>query len=354
MEIYLNIFDCEMKLNRPVAARAAGQLALKADPNNVQLRESLDGVFSAQNPNLPEAAKKQYAFQPTRKVRPEVWPQALARANNSKLNDVQHAFAELAKADPEDPNVWYNLALTDAWLGDNGRAVEALEKVVALESDESRAAEAWTLAEVLRVGQGMEDQADYVEHSIMVPLRDPQSFVNGLSQLEKAGRIGGMRFDRENGILMGFLLEPAPASILPEQESRQVQGIGAFFMLVSGVVRMWNVQQEKVEASFKVLRDALAPTFGEPHPARGPAKFNDILAGTGHSSQGGLQGRARATAARPLREVFRGNMAPSPVAVSGQRPTDRCGGEPRFAPKSSRHHRIFPANCDDERRQCRV
>src|SRR5207302_354367 len=103
------------------------------------------------------------------------WDEALARAATGKLSDAAHAFEGLTREDPENAAAWYNLGLVQAWLGDNAHALESLDHYVALEPDESQAADAWTLGEVLRSGHGMEDQADYLEHSTLYQMRDPQA-----------------------------------------------------------------------------------------------------------------------------------------------------------------------------------
>lgn len=277
IEIFLNIFECEMKLNRPVAARAAAMLALKCDPNNTQLRQGVDEVFNPQNPNLPLAATKAYVYIPTHKIGRAAWDKAMARINTSRLSDVLRAFEELAKADPEDPNVWFNLGLTQAWLGQNLLAVESFDKYLARETDEALAAQAAALVEVLRVGQGMEDHSDYVEHASTVQLRDPQAFVNGLVQLEKDGMVAGLRYDQEQGILAGFVLSPAPVSLIGGETATN-QPLGAFFMLMGTILRVWNVQEDKVLAAFTLFRDKIATPMTEPLRTRGPAKFQDILA----------------------------------------------------------------------------
>ena len=278
IEIFLNIFECEMKLNRPVAARAAASLALKCDPNNVPLQQGVDEVFSPKNPNLPICATQSYTFHPTKKIGRAAWDKAMARINTSRLTDVLRAFGELAKADPEDPNVWYNLGLTHAWLGNHPAALEALEKYLAKEADETLAAQAAALAEVLRVGQGMEDYADVVEHAATIPLRDPQAFVNGLVQLEKDRKVAGLRLDQEQGILAGFVLAETPVSVIGAGDGPQIQPLGAFFMLMGTILRVWNVQQDKVEAAQKMFREKLGSLMGEAFPSRGPAKFQDLLA----------------------------------------------------------------------------
>ena len=277
-EIYINIFDCEMKLNRPVAAHAAGELAKKSDPNNTQLKESLDAIFSDKNPNLPPSAKKAYTYRPTRKVGQKAWDAVMAKMAGSRLHDVQRAFAELAKADPEDPSVWFNLGITQAWLGTNNAALESLERYIVLEPDDTLAAEAETLGDILRCGQGMEDQADYVEHSMTAQLRDPQGFVNQLAKLEQEHVLAGLRLDEEQRILVGVVLEPAPIALTAESQAKQAPGLGAFFMLAGTIVRLWNTSAEKVEAAFKLLREKTGAALTDGFPARGPAKFQDVIA----------------------------------------------------------------------------
>lgn len=277
IEIFLNIFECEMKLNRPVAARAAAMLALKCDPNNTQLRQGVDEVFSPKNPNLPVAATKAYAFHPTRKVGRAAWDQAMARINTTRLSDVLRAFDALAKQDPEDPAVWYNLGLTQAWLGSNAAAIESLDKYISLESDEAAASDAAALSEILRLGQGMEDQSDTVEYAVTAPLQDPQAFVNGLVQLEKDKKIAGMRLDKEQGILAGFVVSE-PAKTLITGDAAPPPRLGAFFMLMGNIVRIWHVNKEGVDAAFALFREKLTATMGQHFESRGPAKFNDVFA----------------------------------------------------------------------------
>ena len=176
-QIYALIFDCEMKLNHPVAARAAGQLALRYDPTAEDLQKGFKAIFGPENPNLIKAAKKEYKYQSPagpNAAPGSAWAAALAGASTGKLVDAARAFEKLTQADANDAPAWYNLALTQSWLGNGAGAVASLEKYVALEADEQRAADAWTLAEVLRLGQGMEESADHVQYSIIVPRQTPR------------------------------------------------------------------------------------------------------------------------------------------------------------------------------------
>src|SRR5262249_29874604 len=159
------IFDCEMKLNHPVAARAALALAIRFDPGKPELAQAMDAVFGAKNPNLPASAKQELKFQSLSSNAPPeqraAWESALAGASAGELSEAADAFEQLTEKYPDEKAAWYNLAICLAWLGKNPESLEALDRYVALEADETRAAAAWAFGEVLRCGQGMIDQADY-------------------------------------------------------------------------------------------------------------------------------------------------------------------------------------------------
>lgn len=280
-QIHTLIFDCEMKLNHPIAARAAAQLALRFKPSADELRQGLESVFGPENPNLIAAAKEDYKYMPApaseSQERRGAWQAALPGAATGKLADAARAFEKLTATDENDAPAWYNLGLTRAWLGNHAGAVEALEKYVALEKDEKQAAKAWTLAEVLRLGQGMEDQADYVEHSVTVPLKDPQSFVDVLRALDQEGMLSSMRIDQEEGLLTGVILEKPGPALTAELEAKQPHKAGAYMALVSGILRLWNVSKDSLDRTFQMLKERAGPMMAETYPMRGPAKFFDIL-----------------------------------------------------------------------------
>jgi tetratricopeptide (TPR) repeat protein len=282
-EVYVEIFDCEMKLNHPLAAHAAAELALKHNPANENLRNGIAQVFGADNPNLPKSAWQRYDYKPLPESAPgdrkAAWKQALATAATGKLTAAAGAFAELTRRDEGDAAAWYNLALTQAWLGKNPDAVEALDRYVALEPSEAEAARAWAMGEVLRVGQGMEDRADYVEYSQTAQLRDPQRFVAALGELEREKLLAGVQVSQEQGMLSAVVLDPPPPALTPELEARQSARLGAYLLLVQNLVRMWNVNKEALDRAFDGLRKRAGAAMGDHGASRGPAKFHDLLSG---------------------------------------------------------------------------
>src|SRR5262245_14724378 len=241
--IYVVIFDCEMKLNHPIAARAAAEMSLRIKPDG-EIARGVDTVFGDKNPNLPASAKNKYAYQSLSTGAPAerraAWDKALTSAATGKLTDAAAGFAQLTQADQQDVAAWYNLALTQAWLGQNRAAVESLDRYVTLETDEDKAVQAWALAEVLRCGQGMEDDADYLEHTATVGLRDPQKYVEWLNELHQQGLLAGTQVNQEEGMLLAVILEPPPPALTPELAAKQSPRIGAMSLLIGAMLRMWH------------------------------------------------------------------------------------------------------------------
>src|SRR6516162_1644751 len=280
-QIYIEIFDCEMKLNHPIAARAAAELAARFNPNNDNLRQGIHSVFGKDNPNLPACARQMYAFKtlpasagPQRRA---AWDAALKTASTGKLSDAVKAFEHLTQGDAVEAAAWYNLALSQAWSGNNQAAVSALESYVVSETDELQAAQAWALGEVLRFGQGMEDQADTVEYSIAFGVRDPKAFVNELGELERAGLLTGTRVNEEEGVLSSIILEPPGPALTSELEAKQNLKPAAYVAVMGNFVRLWHIRREPLEAVFERFKQRIGNLIVQVQSLRGPAKFPESL-----------------------------------------------------------------------------
>src|SRR4051812_12340512 len=183
--VYELIFRNELMLNRPVAARAALERCVHFLPGDPEAREQFEALFGNES-RLPICARQKYSFRPTAKKVPDA-------AATGKLSDARRAFETLTQQTPDDPAAWFDLGLVLAWLGEQPKAVEALTKSVDLETDDHRAEEAAALAEVLRCGAGMENDADYIEHGFFLPIRDPQPVMAMLQQLDQSRRLLGVR-----------------------------------------------------------------------------------------------------------------------------------------------------------------
>jgi predicted Zn-dependent protease len=279
-QIYGMIAEAELKQNRPVAAHAALKIAVHLQPGNQSLREGLETIFSGQS-RLPAVARREYTFQgPAANLPPErrgVWDQALAAAATGKLTDAARSFEQITTADPDNAAGWYYLGLARAWLGDNLGGLAALDRYVALEPDESRAAEAAALGEVLRMGQGMEDQADVVEYSSTFEIRDGQPLVALLQEWEKNRRLLVVQSRPEEQFVLGLILEELPA-LAGGLAGTQMPHLGAHMLLVGPVFRVWNTSRDAFEKVRNEVQQRAGPALTDGRFERGPASFSDVLA----------------------------------------------------------------------------
>ena len=135
-----------------------------------------------------------------------------------------------------------------AWRGDNAKAIEAFSEYVRLEPDEKLAAAAWKLALVLTFGHGMEGQADYVQHSLIYQIREPQALFDLLQKLREENRLVNVQVSEDQTALSGVLLEKAGFGLLtatgvPTGPVR----LGAYLVLVGGMLRLWNTSQTAID-----------------------------------------------------------------------------------------------------------
>jgi tetratricopeptide (TPR) repeat protein len=278
-EVFAAIAECELKLNRPVAGRAALKKS-QACHAREEIRQALDQLFGEQS-HFPRTACRDYAILSPSASGPAgrlaAWERAWAAASSGKLSDVQRAFEQLTGEAPEDSSAWYNLALARSWLGDNARALEALDRYVSLEGDEGRAAAAWSLGEVLRFGAGMEDQADYVEHSVLLQLRDAQRFFQVLQEWENERRLTGVQVRQEEGVISALVLEKVTA-LTAESAARQLPHLGAYLLLVGGMLRLWHTNADALDRVRQELQQRAGPALGGAHTGRTPANFSEVLA----------------------------------------------------------------------------
>jgi tetratricopeptide (TPR) repeat protein len=150
-----------LKSQRPLAAWASWQRALRIDPDSSAATQALATLESATE--LPLAARVLYRFrEPRNSARRAAWNDRMGGQNLEDLSAAAALFDRLSIADPDDAAAWYNKALCLAWAGENVVSISCLDRVIALEADSAfgDAASAWTLAEVLRQGGGAETLAD--------------------------------------------------------------------------------------------------------------------------------------------------------------------------------------------------
>jgi tetratricopeptide (TPR) repeat protein len=198
-----------LELQRPLAAWASWQRALRIDPGGAAAREALERLANAAE--LPPAARAVYRFQsPADESQRTRWDARLRGQGLDDLAGAAEAFAALTVDEPSDAAAWYNLALCRAWLGQNTEAVACLDRAVGLLAvpDPARATDAWTLAEVLRQGAGAESLADDVRFALVADRPSGEGFPDWL-------------FDRWPG-LVPLAMPSDPITGAPRIEDGQV------------------------------------------------------------------------------------------------------------------------------------
>jgi tetratricopeptide (TPR) repeat protein len=305
----------ELLLNRPVACRAALERAAHFAPADAELKQQFEALFGA-DARLPLAARKPYRFRPT--VKP------VAAAAGGKLSDARKAFEALTAQVPGDPAGWFDLGLVRAWQGDQPGAVDALQKSVELEWDDDKAEETAALVEVLRCGQGMEGESDYLEHRAFLPVRDPQAVLQVVQEWANAGRVIAPQMDPEGQSFSCLVVEELPSLL---DTGTTLARVVAGLSIAGGVLRLWHADGEGVTRIARELRDRVNLAVGEPVTGQGPAQFGDIVQDAvaypvRTASVEEVEQKLRDRAA----QYFEGQWANRPLkALAGATPLDAAG-----------------------------
>lgn len=274
-QVNTRIAELELQFNRPIAARTAMERAVHLAPSLQELRQAFESVFGPES-RLPEAARKAYTFRPAPAGKADLWTPGLGSAATGKLTDALKAFEAITAADPTDPSGWFNLGLVRAWLGDNPRAVEALNRSMDLESDEARAEEAGALAEVLRCGHGLERETDHVEHRAVMQIRDAEPVGKAINEWGRAGRLVIVNADREQGTFSALFLEDTPD--LGVGVGTSVARLQAYFLLDGDLIRLWHSNRAMLDKALEEVRAKLGAGVTDPRTETGTAQFGDVVA----------------------------------------------------------------------------
>lgn len=272
-EIHGSIGQCEVMLNRPLAARAAWQIALRFHPSEPVQRYMAE-CFGPRS-ELPSMVCRDYGFKsPPQDMTPAkraAWEASLAKAQTGRLTDAAAAFAELTKDSPG-AAAWYNLGLVRAWLGDNAGALEAWDSYVAGEPDEDAAADAWALTEVLRFGDGMDSQRDCVEHVALYRILDARAAAEAIP---KERRIASLQ--EHGGVIGGTILtrEMPPAN--PNLAAYELPRVAAYLVLMGDQLRLLNTDKEMLEQGRQIIESLFGPAISEPHLAETAPPFHRLL-----------------------------------------------------------------------------
>jgi tetratricopeptide (TPR) repeat protein len=264
-QVYEMIARNELILNRLVACRAALERACHFAPYDQEMRAQFEAMFGPDS-RTPECVRKKYAFRPT--VRP------VAVTDSGRFSDAKAAFEDLIKQVPTDPAAWFNLGLVRAWLGDQGPAVEALNRSVELEYDDAKAEEAAALAEVLKCGHGMAEDSDYTEHRTYFQIRDGRAMTQLLQAWMQEGRMLAPQFDESQTVLSSLVVEELPSLV---ETGTKLAKVVVNLTVGGGTLRLWHVSKENVQKLAVEVRYRLQLAVSEPAESTGPAQFAELV-----------------------------------------------------------------------------
>jgi tetratricopeptide (TPR) repeat protein len=272
-QVYGIIVECELKLNRPVAARAALRLVTRFQPAGEDAHTAFDALFGEQS-RLPAAARREYTFRSS--------PRTAARLGDGaapRLGDLVRIFEAVTQEAPDDVAAWFNLGLSRAWLGDNRAALEALERYLDLEPDEAAAAEAATLGEVLRCGHGLENDCDYHEYGFVHQIRNPQPINAMLEDWARSRRLLVLPRQKEN-TLLALVLEDNPAGLITAgAPTTDVARLAGYLAIVGNLFQVTGPLKETFDRLRDEVRQRLGlVSLGDLREMRAPAQFQEVVA----------------------------------------------------------------------------
>jgi len=231
VKIFSLIFDAEQKLNHPLAARSALKTILRLQPNSPEPKALFEELYGEGSP-LPEAARREYSLLPPPSVaaRRVAWDKAAKAHGGPRLSSLIKVFEEVTQGDQNDAPAWFNLALAHAWIGQNQKSLDALDRYLSLETDENRATMAVALGEVLRIGKGMEEKTDHYEMVFETPIRDPRALAGFLQKLMDEGRFRPFQKNEEEQLISGILFKPQSSLVLAGGGSAGPSQIAGFMI----------------------------------------------------------------------------------------------------------------------------
>lgn len=280
-EVYSIIFQAEMRMHRPVAARAALRLALRCSPGNQEVQGVFDNLFGPEG-QLPNSARLEYTLlgAPST-LTPEqraTWDKALASTNPVRLGELARLFEGLTQQDPGNPAAWYNLGLARAWLGENPAAIEALNHFLELKPADEDAGRAGALMEVLRTGVDLFDQSDYQEWSFLFQIKqDPEPLVNLINEWQQKHQLIVTKTDNEQ-VFLGLILDFGVSSVLTSSQSvaPPLVPVAGYIMISQNLVRIWGFNKSSIERLRETIRQRIQLTVADAQIRSEPLAFHEV------------------------------------------------------------------------------
>jgi hypothetical protein len=187
-------------------------------------------------------------------------------------------FEKIIQQDPSDTPAWFNLGLSRAWLGENQTALEALDRYIEGETNESDAVEAGALGEVLRCGHGMEAESDYHEYSANLQIRNPQPIEALLRDWQQNHRLIPIPLEQEN-LFHALVLDLTTSGLVTVGRPAADSGrLAAYVFIAGSLFRLASPLKEPFDRLREEVRQKLGLALNELQERTGPPQFHDVCA----------------------------------------------------------------------------
>jgi tetratricopeptide (TPR) repeat protein len=278
-QVLQSIAECELKLNRPVAARAALAAAVVLTPKDGELQQTFENLFG-EPPQPPACARKPYRLRdlpadlppPLRKLQQE----AAALVPRGRFAAACQLLAQISDAQPDQPSACFNHGLVLAYLGESAGALTQLARSLERETDEQRATETAALMEVLRCGHGADTPNDHETHQVFLSIRDPQRVVRLMQDYERQGRILGAQLRQETGTLEGIFTVARPSLVVTADQQHYALH-GAYFLIAGPEMLLFRNNQALLRQLVSELLSSSDGALVETRSRRVPCNFGDVL-----------------------------------------------------------------------------
>ncbi len=241
-DIHLGISQCETLQNRPIAAKAALDIAHRCEPASQVIQERLNHFFGVES-EYPSVVRKNHAFK--KMIKKDALPIDVQQATQGgKLGKLHQLMEKLVQQLSYDPAFFYNLGLTRAWVGDNQGAIEALDQYVRQANQDQEAAEAWCLAEALSMGSPSDTEKDHTLFFRAYRIVDFRRFVELLGADKQIVEV-----EQKNPIILCRRLDrplPAASETLATFELPRIQ---VRIMIMPGEVWIYSHDPKRVETA---------------------------------------------------------------------------------------------------------
>jgi tetratricopeptide (TPR) repeat protein len=129
---------------------------------------------------------------------------------------------------------------------------------------------------VLLVGDGMEEQGDFVRHSASFQIRDMNQLITVLKTLEGSKRLLGMQAKPEESFLAGMVLEKVQG-LTQEHAAGKAPRTGAYLTVLGPILQLTNINRQRLELVVDEFRQLAPGLLGETHWQKSPPNFAELL-----------------------------------------------------------------------------